>query len=72
MWQCDTKPMPVCSASDAHIKADRFFTRSCLQAKHECELVWEAMQTELHQLFAELLDAPALTAHHGPAAPSGA
>ena len=33
--------------------------------------MWEAMQTELHQLFAELLDAPALTAHTGPAAPSG-
>ncbi len=42
-----------------------------MQAKHECELVWEAMQAELHQLFAELLDAPSLTAHHGPAAASG-
>lgn len=29
--------------------------------------MWEAMQTELQRLLAELLDAPALTAHHGPA-----
>ena len=42
-----------------------------MQAKHECELVWEAMQTEVQRLLAELLDAPALTAQHGPAGSSG-
>jgi hypothetical protein len=41
------------------------------QAKHECELVWEAMQAELQRLLAEVLDAPSLTAAHGPGSSSG-
>ena len=42
-----------------------------MQAKRECEHVWEVMQKELQRLLAELLDAPSLTSTQGPAGSAG-